>query len=442
MSLQLISGRSRKAEGVLALLDLGTSHVSCLILSVPEGAGKDARVGAPLPVRKLGYGVTRSRGIRAGTVVDLAEAEQAVNAAVSQAEAEADARVEEVVVAVTSGRIQALTFATSAKPSEGVVGTADIEKMLAAGRGFAERDGRKLLHLHRLGFRLDKQTGILNPRGMTGNRLSLDLNAVTSDEANLRNIRNLLARSYLSAISFIAASYASALATLGEEDLQGITLVVDLGAGTSTYAIFRDGLFVDTGALALGGLQVTLDVARALAIPVNQAERIKALYGNLVGAMSDEHEFVPLTLGGNSTAAEQRLTRAQLRQIVRPKCEDVLRLLRERVATGNLAQQRPQRLILTGGASQLAGMSEMAGHYFGCPVRVGWPHAVAGLGASASTPSGSALVGLAYATLVPGAIGRLAEPAMATPRSYAGQLKRWFKESFWDDEQPPDAERA
>ena len=441
MALSLIRGPAKPAHPV-AFLDLGTSKVSCLIVSAAVSDPGEARLGDALPVRKLGFGLTRSRGIKAGTITDLAEAEEAVKLAVGQAEAEAGTRVEEVVVAVTSGRLKSLNFATSARPVDGTVAGSDIDKMLAAGKAFAEKDGRTLLHLQRLGFRLDEQHGIRNPRGMSGERLSLDLNAVTADESALRNIRLLLARGFLKASTLVAAPYASALATLLEEDLQASTVVIDLGAGTTSFAVFREGQFQHAGAVAIGGLHITQDIARALSIPVNQAERIKALYGNLMGAMSDEHEFVPLAAGNKSSAGEPRLTRAQLRQLVAPRVDETLQLVRDRLAESGLGADRPERLVITGGASELAGLADVAGRRFGCRARVGWPRPVTGMVSGSATPGSSALLGLVYAVLVPGALGRFSEPKGATPAGYAGRLGRWFKESFWDDEQPADTGSA
>ena len=441
MALSLIRS-SKKPERPIAFLDLGTSKVSCLIVSAAAGDPGEARLGAVLPVRKMGLGLTRSRGIRAGTITDLAEAEEAVKLAVGQAEAEAGVRVDEVVVAVTAGRLKSQNFATSARPVDGSVVSADIDKMLAAGKAFAERDGRSLLHLQRLGFRLDDQTGIRNPRGMSGEKLSLDLNAVTADEAALRNIRLLLARGFLKVSTLVAAPYASALATLLEEDLQATTVVIDLGAGTTSFAVFRDGLFQHAGAIAIGGQQVTQDVARSLSIPIIQAERIKALYGNLVGAMSDEHEFVPLTVKNDAAASEPRLTRAQLRRLVAPRIDETLQLVRDRLAESGLVAENPERLVLTGGASELAGLGDTAARKFGCRTRIGWPKPVNGMAPGSATPGPAALLGLAYAVLVPGALGRFAEPKNAGPSGYAGRLGRWFKESFWDDEQPADTGSA
>ena len=415
----------------LAFLDIGSSKVACLIVSPPTD---DVNVGAPLPVRKLGLGLTRSRGIRAGTVVDLAQAEDAVRQAVAEAEQEAGVSITEVTVAVSAGRLASLNFSGGARPATGSVTSADIDKVLEAGAGFAARDGRELLHLHRLGFRLDGQSGIRNPRGMSGQKLNVDLNAVTADAAFTRNLRSLLGRSYLTVTELVAAPYASALASISEDDLQSGLTVIDLGADTTTFALFGEGLFLHAGGITVGGQQITLDIARAVSLPVNQAERIKTLYGTLVGALSDEHEYVPLARPNSDPDTAQLMTRAQLRRIILPRVEEMLQLVRQRIGATGLARRAGGRVLLTGGASQLAGLSEMVARTWGFDARVVSPLAPNGFEAGELSPAHGVVVGLAYASLVPGALPKRAVAMAASPAGYAGRLGRWFKDSFWDDE--------
>ncbi len=427
------SKRGRTTERPLAFLDIGSSKVACLIVGSPSA---DVHVGAPLPMRRLGYGLTESRGIRAGAVIDLAQAEDAVRQAVAQAEQDAGLVITDVAVAISAGGLASLNFSGGARPESGIVTSADIDKVLEAGAGFARRGGRELLHLHRLGFRLDGQAGIRNPRGLPGQKLSIDLNAVVADAAFTRNLRSLLGRSYLNVSELVAAPYASALAVIGEDDLHSGLTVLDLGADTTTFALFGEGLFLNAGGIAVGGQQITLDIARALGLPVNQAERIKALYGNLVGALSDEHEYVPLARPGSDPDTAQIVTRAQLRRIILPRVEEMLQLVRERIAATGLARRAGGRVLLTGGASQLAGLSDQVARVWATDARICSPTTQHDFASGELSAAQATLVGLAYATLVPGALPkRAAAGGPATPAGYVGRLGRWFKDSFWDDEQ-------
>jgi cell division protein FtsA len=306
------------AREILSLLDVGTFKTTCLIAARPGW-------------RILGIGQARSEGIKAGSVADLNRAEETVRAAVGRAEAQAGLRVEEVVVAATCGRIGSAIFRASAGVAGDRVCEADIDRVLAGAEEFVAADGRSLLHLHDLGYRIDGETAVANPLGMGARRLSLDVNAVTADEAPIRNLRLLIERCYLRVAEVFAAPYASALAAMTEEEARLGVTVVDMGGGTTTFASFIDGHFVHADAVAVGGNHLTYDIARTLSTPLADAERIKTLYANLLGAHADEHELVSYPLAGEEQGGLYHTSRFRLRQIVRPRIEEILRLVRDRL---------------------------------------------------------------------------------------------------------------
>jgi len=292
-------------ERLVTLIDVGSSKISCLIvaLSPPVASRHQGAVSQAAPaVRVLGLGHQRSRGIKAGVVIDLNEAEQAIRATVSQAERAAGLQVEQVVVSVSCGRLKSHNFAASADLTQSLIEPADIERVMIGARAFAERDGRSLVHLNKIAFRLDGAAGIAEPLGMSCRRLTADVHAVTADEAPLRNLLAAVERGYLSVAGVIAAPYASALActTPGERQL-GVA-AIDMGGGITSIAVFVDGHFLYTDAIAVGGTHITYDLARALSTPLAEAERIKTLYGSMTKAHSDANELVSYTAVGADEA--------------------------------------------------------------------------------------------------------------------------------------------
>src|SRR5690606_34757070 len=260
----------------------------------------------------VGFGHQRSRGVKAGVVVDLDEAEQAVRAAVAQAERMAGVRLEEVIVGAACGRMRSTHFVAHADIASGYVRESDIKRLKAAGRAYAERDGRLLIYLDRLGWRIDGAAGIRDPKGMAGQRLSADLHAITADDAPLRNLVLLIERCYLSFSRAIPSPLASALAVTSEEERRlGITCL-DIGGGMTTISVFSDGRFLFADTVPVGGNHMTFDIARELRTPLAEAERIKALYGTLVAAGSDEHEVITYSLAGEEEPALHHTTKARL----------------------------------------------------------------------------------------------------------------------------------
>ena len=221
-----------------------------------------------------------------------------MRAAIAQAERMAHLTLEEVFVSVSCGRLQSSNFSASVDITGGVVRADDIDRLMAGGHAFAEREGRTLIHLNRIGFRVDGAAGSHDPRGMAASRLSADLHTVAADEAPVRNLMLVVERCYLNVRALIATPYASALAATSEEERRLGVTCIDIGGGTATVAAFADGHFIHAATIPVGGHHITLDIAQALQTPLAEAERIKTLYGTMVVAQSDEYETFSYALAG------------------------------------------------------------------------------------------------------------------------------------------------
>lgn len=420
--------RDTTASDVLGLIDIGTSKICCLI-AVPNRSGRIGG-GKVTGYRIIGIGHQRSRGVKAGVVVDLDEAEQAVRAAVAQAERMAGVRLEEVIVGAACGRMRSSHFAAHAEVESGYVRDSDMRRLKAAGRAYAERDGRLLIYLDRLGWRLDGVPGIHDPKGMAGRRLSADLHAITADDAPLRNLVLLIERCYLTLGRTIPAPLASALAVTSEEERRlGITCL-DIGGGMTSISVFADGRFLFADSIPVGGNHMTFDIARELRTPLAEAERIKALYGSLVAARSDEHEVITYPLAGEEEPALHHTTKARLRSILQPRMEGLLALVRERLQRSNVTGYAGERVVLTGGTSQLIGIGEFAANTLGRPVRVSRPQPIGGMPASTCSPAFATVIGLAAAAQMSQSCWSSFPEYPGAQEGYLGRMGQWLRQSF------------
>ena len=413
--------KPRQTEGgsVVGLIDIGTSKVACLIVA----RGEEGQAGI------IGFGHQRSRGVKAGVVTDLDAAEQTVRAAIAQAEHIAGVTLADVFVAVSCGRLVSQNFSAKATVARGVVGESDIARLMAGGRAYAERDGRTLVHLDRLGFRLDGATGISDPRRMAGRRLVADLHAVSADDAPVRNLVLLVERCYLSVAGLVAAPYASALAvTSAEERRLGVTCI-DIGGGSTSVAVFANGRFVFADAIPIGGDHVTFDIARTLQCALAEAERIKALYGTLVTAPSDEHEVFTYPPTGEEEGSSQTMTKAQLALVIRPRVAALLEHISDRLERAGMRAHPGNRVVLAGGGSGFVGMREFAAEVIGRPVRVGRPQTHAGLPQSLSSPAFATVIGL-HAAAMTGSQASATSRARDYAPGYFGRVGQWLREGF------------
>jgi cell division protein FtsA len=423
------SRSSMRPGDVIGVLDIGTSKTVCLIVAPPNSRanGLWRREGASV----LGFGLRPSRGLKAGVVIDLDGAEQALRSAVTQAEQAAGLTVEEVFVAVTGGRLKSITFEAETRVADRIVTDADADRLADAGRNYAQRDGHTLLHLQEIGFRLDGAGGVPNPRGMAANLLAADFHAVTVEDAPLRNLLHVVERAFLAPAGIAPAAYASGLAVTSEEERRLGTTCIDMGAGATTLSMFADGHLLSVDTVAVGGHHVTFDIARTLSTPFGEAERIKTLHGNLEDGAVEDEELFSYAVSGEREPGLHETTKADLNGIIASRMSDLLTQVIERIERSGVAHLAAHRFVLTGGGSQLRGLNGFAEDMLGQPVRIGRPEPAAGMPVAYCNPLFATAIGLIPIALSPAA--RLGAGTVRADIAGAGYLKRvgqWLRDGF------------
>lgn len=384
-----------RSAPIIAALDIGTSKVVCLIATGEKGGR----------TRLLGIGHQRSGGIKAGMVVDPDAAEQAVRAAVGQAERMAGVTMEQVSVAVACGRLKSQRFAARVRTETGIAGDTDVARALSGGEAFAARGGRTLIQFHNEAWHVDGAEGVADPRGMAGNELSADLVAVTADDGSLQNLLAVVERCYLEPHQLAATPYASAMAVSTEEERQLGVLVIDIGAGVTSIAAFAGGHLAMAEVVPVGAQLVTFDIARRLGTPVTEAERIKTLYGTLLPARSNDHESFSFSVTDGEDEATARISRAELRSLIEPRIHGIAALVNERLVAAKLDRSILERVVLTGGGAGLEGIDSVWGSMReasggmgaaarGTTVRVGRPSPIEGMSADMLGPAFATVSGL------------------------------------------------
>lgn len=370
--------------GTYGVLDVGSTKVCCLI----------GRVEADGRLRVLGFGLHKARGVRSGGVTDLDEAEGAIRTAIASAEDQADHRLRSLVVNLSCGQPESRLFNVQWPVGGRVVAEGDLRRVVAEGRSRAWCEGREVIHALPLGFTVDETPGVADPRGLHCDQLIARLHVVDAAAGALRNVGAVVARCDLDVAEMVSAPLASALAVLVEDERELGATVIDMGGGTTGMAAFLEGQLVHTAQLPVGGLHVTNDIARGLSTTVACAERLKALYGNVEGSPDDEKELLPVPMVGEDEANIQHVPRSKVVAIIKPRLEETFELIRDRLEGAGLGRASDSRVVLTGGASQLVGIREMAARSLGRKVRLGRPAALAGLPEIASGPAYSTAAGL------------------------------------------------
>ncbi len=438
MSFRPLTPRMRqlppRKSAILSVLDVGASKIVCLIARLTPMERSDSLRGRTHRCKVLGVGHQRSRGVKAGAIVDLDAAEAAIRLAIDAAERMAGVEVESVIVNMSGGRLSSQLYAAKIGVQGKAVGDYEIHRVLEAASSASARAGRTALHAIATGFTLDAQRGVHDPKGMIGDELGAELAVASCDAAVARNLTLAIERCHLRVAAMVASPYAAGLSTLVDDEAELGAAVVDFGGGSTTIGVFTGDRLVHVDAVAVGGNHVTMDVARGLSVSLADAERLKTLHGACIASPSDDRESISVHRAGDDMDHPSHLPKSELVRIVRPRVEEILELVRDRLKAAGLSAHAGRRLVLAGGACQLTGLPELARAIVSNQTRVGRPLGVEGLPESAKSPAFATSVGLMVYPQVAGL--EHFEPGRAAPRQnaaedgYVARVGRWLKQSF------------
>ena len=424
-------------RGVVAVLDVGTSKIACLVLRFDGSArlvdsdGIGAMAGQA-GFRVIGAATTRSRGVRFGEVNAMAETERAIRTALQAAQKMAGIRVDHVIGC----------FAGAAPRSYGLAGAVDLE-----GRNVSEQDvsrvlsacdvpdygeGREVLHAQPVNFALDHRSGLEDPRGQMGQTLSTDMHMLTVDGAAIQNIAHCVKRCDLELAGIASSAYVSGVSALVEDEQELGAACIDMGGGATGLSIFMKKHMIYADAVRMGGDHVTSDISMGLQVPQATAERIKTFYGGVVATGQDDRDMIEI--GGETGDWEhdrRTVSRAELIGIMRPRGEEILEEVRARLDAAGFDHLPSQQIVLTGGGSQIPGLDGLASKILGHQVRLGRPLRVHGLPQAATGPGFSSAVGMCLFAANPQ--DEWWDFEIPVDRYPARSLKRavkWFKDNW------------
>ena len=413
---------AKTKSGVFAALDVGSTKVSCFIAHVSNDGG----------IRVAGASHHAAEGVRSGVIVDMEAAQASIMTAITAAEQLAGERIREVFVNVNGAKLASRTCGAKIAITGREVEEADLRKVLNHGYAFREPDERALIHCIPVGYSIDGSRGIRDPRGMYGDELAVNMHLVSASIGALRNLATCVERCHLDIEAMVAGPYAASLACLVEDEMDlGVTLV-DMGGGTTTIAVCYDGNVIYTDTVPIGGAHVTRDIASGLSTSRPHAERMKTLYGACVASPTDDHELIDVPLIGEDNAGHpNHVPRSLLVGIIAPRLEETFEAVRKKLDESGVAAQAGRRLVLTGGASQLHGVRELAALILGKQVRLGRPLRIAGLADSTSGPGFAVAAGLiAYAVRKHGSDEERALKLPEGPITRVARIGNWLRENF------------
>ena len=394
-------------------LDLGSAKICC---AVAEDEGSKLRV--------VGVGEAPSAGVRKGVITDPDAATHAISQALDAAERSSGVEIDSALMTIGGRHIQSQPSAAvvSVTSRGGVVGSSDLNRVLDGARSMPGLEGQEVIHLIPREYRVDGQSGLRDPRGSQGARLSVDVELVLASSAHLAALVNCVHAAGLRIDDVVVQPLASAEGVLRDEELGYGVAVVDVGAGTTNIAIFQGGTIRRVRVLPIGGQNVTNDLATGLRCDQDEAETLKCRHGHCDPAQVLPEEMV--TLVGSSHVGVEEVPRRWVAEIIEPRAREMARLVGQALDEEGLSLSK---LVVTGGGFRLRGFAAAVHQILEMPVRLAVPEGLSGLADQLGMPEHAAVAGLLRWGQRSGA--RRDGSNLRTTRS-AGRLNRWLHELF------------
>ncbi len=410
---------NRKGDKSLIVgLDVGTSKVVALVGEYSPGN----------PIEVVGLGTHDSRGLKKGVVVDIESTVQSIQRAVQEAEMMAGCEISSVYASISGSHTQCRNSPGIVPIKGGEVTYADLDSVLQAARAVAIPADQRILHAIAQDYVIDNsQDSIPNPVGMSGVRLEVHAHLVTGAQSAMQNITKCINRCNLQVDDLILGSIASATAVLTVDEKELGVVLVDIGAGTTDIAVFVNGAICHTASLPIAGDQVTNDIAHLLRTPTPEAENIKVRYACALAQLTTAEESIQVPGVGERPA--RRLARQALAEAVQNRYEEMFEMVQAELRRSGYEERVRAGLVLTGGASKMEGVAELAEEMLHMPVRMGIPQHVGGLGEVVGNPVHATGVGL---LLWGSQIENPRRPVVAAGKvgNLISKMRSWYRGQF------------
>ena len=363
---------------------MGTTKISVLIGEVgPEG-----------DVRIIGVGTSISEGIKKGIVVNIDAAADCVIRARIGAEKMAGVEICGVCAGISGAHVKSFNSrgVIAIPTSKREVAAKDVTRVTEASRSIALPYDREILHTIPQDFVVDDQDGIRDPVGMSAMRLEAEVHIVTGQITQIENLSKVLKKAGLEIVDLVFEPVATSKAVLTEEEIDCGALLVDVGGGVTSFALFHGGCIRSSGAVPIGGMQVTGDLAIGLRTPASVAEVLKREHGVALPELAGDEETVMVPGIGGRRGQEVR--KQIIAAIIEPRCEEIFTMVKQTVAGDPYYRMLGGGIVLTGGGSKMRGMAELGEQVFDLPVRKAAPGGLDGLAEIVCEEGWSAGVGM------------------------------------------------
>jgi cell division protein FtsA len=371
-------------SNIIAGLEIGTSKI-CVVVGEQNADGA---------LNIIGLGQARSRGVRKSEIIDPAQVEEDLRAAMFEAEQMADVEIRSVYLGVSGGHIRGFNNrgVHPVVSADREISPDDVEDVVKNAKAINLPAEDTVIHAMRRHFSVDGQEGVTNPVGMVGARLAVDMHVIHGNVNRLQNAVRLVRATSLEVDDVVFNGIAASLALLSSEQKELGALVIDLGGGTTEFVVYANGVIRHSGVLAVGGDHVSNDLAYGLKVPLSRAEKLKVEYGAAIVTDPAKGQTISLT---NELGLElKRINHEHLQRIMALRLEEIFELIAQDLERAGLVEYLRAGVLLCGGGARVPGVVKLAENIFQMNVTAGHACAISGLTAALDQPEFAAAIGL------------------------------------------------
>lgn len=321
----------------------------------------------------IGLGTSINQGIRKGVIVDIEETVSAISASLEEAERMAGLPIQGAVIGISGPHIESeeTKGVVAVSRADGEITEQDITRAISAAKVVPNKPNREILHVIPQTFVIDGQEQIKDPTGMTGIRLEVSANVISSSTNAVKSIARAVEQSGLSIVDLVFSPIATAKVLLSKRQMDIGVILVDIGASTTTYAIYEEGDLINCGVIPIGSTHITNDIAIGLRTNIEIADTIKLRYGYANPDKVAEKEEIELKKLDKNEEGSASLK--YVSEIIEARINEILLLIKDNLREINRDGTLPSGIVLTGGGAKTEGIIELAKATMCLPAQIGKP---------------------------------------------------------------------
>ena len=397
-------------------IDIGNSKISCIVCDIKNFQNPKVLSFVSLP----------TSNINKGNINNFELIKQEVKEIIELAAKESQTEIKSINLNVPLSGSNSFFFKSQIDIENELINELHLNKAINKSEFFNETINKYTLINLITYYEIDKKIITGSPIGNYAKTLDLNFYKILVDQNMISTYENLFNQLNIHISHFIPSPLSSALATLNDDDKELGGILIDLGHSSTSISVYEKRKLIFCDSINIGSKNITNDIARGISTTKESAERLKTLYGSVLSSQSDEYEIIEVPLITSEENQYKKINRSTINSIIKPRVEETLELVWQKLKEFEINKKRIKNVILTGGGSQLEGIADYAQIIFDSNVRLGKPKAIIGLNKKHTGPQFSQTIGSIFYQKSEFEIDFLKKSLNSNKKTLLGRFSAWL----------------